>query len=76
MKKKPIPDRIDRIEERLEEIMSELVALGDVAEEIEPDDTADQSELIAKVTDLRDEELVLKNRLVELRTSGAISDGG
>lgn len=74
MDKKPIPDRIDRIEERIDEIKRELAELGDESQTIEPEDSAEQAEVIARVTDLRDEERLLKERLVDLKTRGAVDN--
>lgn len=62
----PVPQRIDRIRERLAEIDAELASMQ-VVEDTETEDPAEQAELLSRVTELRDEHRVLSERLDGLR---------
>jgi predicted nucleic acid-binding Zn-ribbon protein len=70
--KKPIPDRMDRIEDRIEEIRTELLELTNEAKNVDSQEEADQAALISHVTALRDEERILVERLEELDEHGAV----
>lgn len=62
----PVPQRIERIRERLAEIDSELLSIQ-VEENTDTEDSAEQAELISRVTELRDEHRVLTERLDGLK---------
>ena len=66
----PVPSRIERIRERLAEIDTEL-ALMQVEENTETEDSGEQAELLSRVTELRDEHRVLTERLDGLRDESA-----
>lgn len=66
MTREPVPQRIERIRERLADIDSELLSLQ-VEEGTETEDPAEQTELISRVTELRDEHRVLSERLDGLK---------
>ncbi|REK23894.1 MAG: hypothetical protein DWQ40_01855 [Actinobacteria bacterium] len=70
VKKKPLPERIDRIEERLAEIKLELAELNQNVEGEELD-SEEKAEIMATVGHLRDEERVLRERLDELEETGS-----
>jgi hypothetical protein len=62
----PVPQRIERIRERLAEIDSELLSMK-VEEDDESEDPAEQAEMLSRVTELRDEYGVLTERLDGLK---------
>ncbi|MEX0797303.1 MAG: hypothetical protein WD274_11470 [Acidimicrobiia bacterium] len=66
----PVPQRIERILERLAEIDSELFSMQ-VEENTETEDPAEQVELLSRVTELRDEHRVLTERLDGLKDGSA-----
>jgi uncharacterized protein YydD (DUF2326 family) len=62
----PVPQRIERIRERLAEIDSELLSMK-VEEDDESEDPAEQAEMLSRVNELRDEYGVLTERLDGLK---------
>ena len=62
----PVPQRIERIRERLAEIDSELASMQ-VVEDADTENPAEQTELLSRVIELRDEHQVLTERLDGLR---------
>lgn len=58
----PVPQRIERIRERLAEIDTELASIQ-IVEDTDTEDPAEQVELLSRVTELRDEHRVLTERL-------------
>ena len=70
VKKKPLPERMDRIEERLAEIKVELAELNQDVEGEELN-SEEKAEIMATVGHLRDEERVLRERLDELEETGS-----
>jgi hypothetical protein len=62
----PVPQRIERIRDRLAEIDTELASLQ-VEEDPDTEEPAEQAELLSRVTELRDESRVLSERLDGLR---------
>lgn len=66
----PVPQRIERIRERLAEIDTELASMQ-VVEDTDTEDPAEQTELVSRVTELRDEHRVLTERLDGLKDEPA-----
>ncbi len=66
MTHEPVPQRIERVRERLAEIDTELASIQ-IVEDTETEDPAEQAELLSRVADLRDEHRVLTERLDGLR---------
>lgn len=69
----PVELRVDRIRDRMTEITLQLASLDKQAD-TDREDSGEQAELLAKVTELRDEHRVLEERLSELLQSGPIAD--
>lgn len=66
MTHEPVPQRIERIRERLAEIDAELASMQ-VVEETDTEEPAEQAELLSRVTELRDEHSLLTERLDGLK---------
>lgn len=66
----PVPQRIERIRERIAEIDAELQSIQ-VKENTETEDPAEQTEIVSRVTELRDEHRLLTERLDELSDGSA-----
>jgi hypothetical protein len=62
----PVPQRIERIRERLAEIDTELASIQ-IVEDTDTEDPAEQAELLSRVAEMRDEHTVLSERLDGLR---------
>ncbi|CAN5837472.1 hypothetical protein BH23ACT4_BH23ACT4_01690 [soil metagenome] len=62
----PVPQRIERIRERLAEIDSELLSIQ-AKENTETEEPAEQSELVSRVAELHDEHRLLSERLDGLK---------
>jgi chromosome segregation ATPase len=62
----PVAQRIERIRDRLAEIDAELASLQ-VEADTDTEEPAEQAELLSRVTELRDEQRVLSERLEGLR---------
>ncbi len=69
----PVPQRIERIRERLAEIDSELLSMK-VEEDTDSEDAAEQTEMVSRVTELRDEYGVLTERLDGIKDESLIHD--
>lgn len=63
----PVPQRIERIRERLAEIDAELVSIKVEEDKTDSEDPAEQAEVLSRVTELRDEHSVLTERLDALK---------
>ena len=62
----PVPQRIERIRERLAEIDTELASIQ-IVEDTDTEDPGEQAELLSRITELRDEHRLLTERLDGLK---------
>lgn len=62
MTKEPLPERVERIRDRLDEIETELASIQ-VVEDTDTEEPAEQAEILSRVTELRDEQRLLVGRL-------------
>jgi hypothetical protein len=62
MTKAPLSERVERIRDRLDEIDTELASIQ-VVEDTDIEEPAEQAEILSRVTELRDEQRLLVERL-------------
>lgn len=65
-----VPQRIERIRERLAEIDTELASMQ-VVEDTDTEEPAEQTEFLSRITELRDEHSLLTERLDGLKDESA-----